>query len=113
MHSLDQERSQVGFNVLDFVQRYQMWLQMPQESEADAVAVAEPQRVNLMTVHGAKGLQFDYVFLPFIGRAQRMNRPRHLWVDDEERQFAIQMRDSISKEIVSGPSLLQLREKFP
>lgn len=47
------------------------------EGDSDAVAAFEPNRVNLMTVHMSKGLQFDYVFVPKLGQKKsRAKRPR-------------------------------------
>lgn len=47
------------------------------EGDSDAVAAFEPNRVNLMTVHMSKGLQFDYVFVPKLGQKKsRAKRPK-------------------------------------
>ncbi len=43
----------------------------------DASSPVEPNKIHLMTVHASKGLQFDYVFIPFMekkGRVSTWNR---------------------------------------
>ncbi|NCN95617.1 MAG: UvrD-helicase domain-containing protein, partial [Bdellovibrionales bacterium] len=35
--------------------------------ESDAIAATEPNCVNLMTIHGSKGLEFDHVIFPRLG----------------------------------------------
>jgi ATP-dependent helicase/nuclease subunit A len=44
--------------------------------DAEAVAALEPNRIQLMTVHGAKGLQFDHVLIPFCNRSANLSSTR-------------------------------------
>ncbi len=37
-------------------------------TEGDATSAQEPNSINLMTVHGSKGLQFDHVIIPQVGK---------------------------------------------
>jgi ATP-dependent helicase/nuclease subunit A len=37
-------------------------------TEGDATSAQEPKSINLMTVHGSKGLQFEHVIIPQIGK---------------------------------------------
>ncbi len=39
----------------------------------DASSPVEPNKIHLMTVHASKGLQFDYVFLPFMEKKPRVS----------------------------------------
>lgn len=42
-------------------------------SEGDANSAQEPNCINLMTVHGSKGLEFEHVILPRMGEAQKLS----------------------------------------
>ncbi len=42
-------------------------------SEGDANSAQEPNCINLMTVHGSKGLEFEHVILPRLGEAQKLS----------------------------------------
>jgi ATP-dependent helicase/nuclease subunit A len=56
----------------------------------DAVSSVEPNRIQLMTVHGAKGLEFDHVLSIHIDREPRggSNR-RKIWVDEQGQRYTI------------------------
>lgn len=40
-------------------------------NEGDATSAQEPSSINLMTIHGSKGLQFDHVLIPGMGETPR------------------------------------------
>ncbi len=40
-------------------------------NEGDATSAQEPNCINLMTIHGSKGLEFDHVLIPCMGEAPR------------------------------------------
>jgi ATP-dependent helicase/nuclease subunit A len=40
-------------------------------TEGDATSAQEPNCINLMTIHGSKGLQFEHVILPRMGESPR------------------------------------------
>lgn len=42
-------------------------------SEGDAASAQEPNCINLMTIHGSKGLEFDHVIVPRMSQAQRVS----------------------------------------
>ncbi len=58
-----------------------------------AVDPAQPGAVQLMTIHGAKGLEFDHVFVVGIGRKGRNDDPRLLnWLElprDQDRDHLL------------------------
>lgn len=59
-----------GFNYIDFINSISKdFKQNETEDDSDAVSAIEPRRVNLMTVHVSKGLEFDHVIVPFMGKA--------------------------------------------
>lgn len=82
---LEKEQRRPGFNGLLFVEN--LGQQMSTEDsvdDSDAVPAVEPKRVNLMTVHASKGLQFDHVLIPYIDRAAQSERSTP-WSFDEAR----------------------------
>ena len=62
---LESEEGRAGFNPLAFVAGTVSEMKLEDgNSEGDAVTALEPNRVNLMTVHGSKGLEFEHVIVP-------------------------------------------------
>lgn len=59
------------------------------EASVDSPGSVEKNKVNVMTVHASKGLQFEYLFLPFL--AQKPYREHHsaFSVDEKERRWSI------------------------
>ncbi|MBY0385383.1 UvrD-helicase domain-containing protein [bacterium] len=59
------------------------------EASVDSPGSVEKNKVNVMTVHASKGLQFDYLFLPFL--AQKPYREHHsvFSIDEKERRWSV------------------------
>ena len=55
------------------------------EGDSDATPVLVPERINLMTIHASKGLQFEYVIIPSAGK-WKINAPTEPLIFDETRQ---------------------------
>ncbi|MGE0527378.1 MAG: UvrD-helicase domain-containing protein, partial [Bdellovibrionales bacterium] len=49
--------------------------------EGDAASAQEPNCINLMTIHGSKGLEFDHVILPRMGESPRTSHTPPLETD--------------------------------
>ncbi len=60
---LREQEQKAGFNPLDLIAQIESDIRADQDSEGDAVTVVEPERVNLMTIHASKGLQFRHVIV--------------------------------------------------
>lgn len=61
-----------GFSYKNFIENLSSLSSMSEESsEQVAVPVVAPAKVNLMTIHASKGLQFEHIILPNIGKALR------------------------------------------
>ncbi len=46
-------------------------LNVLESTEGDATSAQEPNCINLMTIHGAKGLEFEHVIIPRMGKSLR------------------------------------------
>lgn len=66
------------------------------EKSKDLPSAQESQRINLMTIHASKGLQFDYVFLPFLHEVP--HKKNHLDFIIDEKNFTASIRTPISQE---------------
>jgi ATP-dependent helicase/nuclease subunit A len=86
VHRLHAEWRRPGFSLIRFVREEAAFRELEDEDEGDAVSTLEPNRINFMTVHAAKGLQFAHVLLPGMGRAPRTSQTEWLMVD-EHRQI--------------------------
>lgn len=61
-----------GQSLLNLIERES---EDPMEAnEGDATSAQEPNCINLMTIHGSKGLQFDHVIIPCMGDAPRLSQ---------------------------------------
>lgn len=78
-----QESRQPGFQVLNFIKSGLQALDVDGNSEeSDAVACLEPNRINLMTVHASKGLEFKHVIIPGCAKSPQAPRTPELTVED-------------------------------
>jgi ATP-dependent helicase/nuclease subunit A len=100
---LDQEERASGFNAISFVHRCLADIDMNEgSSEGDAVAAIEPDRINLMTVHASKGLEFKHVILPRIGRKASTIRSKKLVYLEDEKIWSVRVTNPESDESSSG-----------
>jgi ATP-dependent helicase/nuclease subunit A len=58
---------------------------------ADASSPAEPNKINLMTVHASKGLQFDHVFMPFLDKKPNSTTYQSFILAEDVRRWAIRL----------------------
>jgi ATP-dependent exoDNAse (exonuclease V) beta subunit (contains helicase and exonuclease domains) len=102
---LSQEERRPGFNFLDFLDSNLETLSTDEGGEdSDATPVIEPRRVNFMTVHASKGLQFDHVILPAMGKAPRSSVTPMLSIHEKTGQWTLKMRDEETQ--MQKPSIL-------
>ncbi len=72
IYLLQLEERKAGFNPFSFIDQLGKEIQIEEsDGEGDAVAILEPNRINLMTVHASKGLEFDHIFIPEINKKPR------------------------------------------
>ena len=105
-----QESRKPGFQILSFLKSGLQFLESEGDSEeSDAVACLEPNRINLMTVHASKGLEFKHVILPGCSKAPRPPKAKLLTVEDGFFSFDL----PVEGEMVSTPAvdIWRLRRK--
>lgn len=100
---LSQEERRPGFNYLDFLDKNLEALSVDEGGEeADATPVVEPKRVNFMTVHASKGLQFSHVLLPGMGKDPRMSIAPNFSVREDDGLWTLRVRDADTQSMVSS-----------
>lgn len=109
---LNQEERRPGFNFLDFVDEKTGSLDPDRASEdSDATPVIEPKRVNMMTVHTSKGLQFEYVILPWMDSKSKSFNATSFMSDDDTGYWTIKVMDEDKQDYISSGLMNQLVEK--
>lgn len=90
---LSEQERRPGFNFLDFLDASLETLSADQGGEdADATPVIEPKRVNFMTVHASKGLQFEQVIIPGMGQDPRASHAPVLSVHEKNGLWSLKVR---------------------
>lgn len=89
---LQQEECKPGFNPLVFIAGSISDLKIEEgNAEGDAVAAVEPARVNLMTIHASKGLEFKHVILPRMEQKPKLTTNEEFTFDEDESKWAIRV----------------------
>ncbi len=58
---------------------------------ADASSAVEPNKIHLMTIHASKGLQFEYVFLPFLHKKPQETTFQDFTKDSERALWSFRL----------------------
>lgn len=91
---LSAEEKRPGFNFLDFLNESMQELSADEMSgDSDATPVIEPKRVNFMTVHASKGLQFDHIILPAMGQRPITSRASNFLVQEKTGLWTLKIKD--------------------
>jgi ATP-dependent helicase/nuclease subunit A len=104
VHLLKTFERERGANLIRFVNDAERPERM--DRTVDAPGSVEPNKINIMTVHAAKGLQFDYVFLPFLGKDPRDEKFRRFSVDEAAKKWSVRAPTS-EEETSSSASLFE------
>lgn len=59
--------------------------------DGDASSPVEPDKIHLMTVHASKGLQFKYVFLPFLHKKPNESTYQDFTIDEDKKLWSLRM----------------------
>lgn len=100
IHRARSLESEGGVSVLNFLDQ-EAEADPLDSSEGDATSAQEPNCINLMTIHGSKGLEFDHVFVPRMGESPRTSMTPPL--DAEHGRFFFPLWDDESGEFVASP----------
>ncbi len=116
IHQIETEQATPGFNLIQFLEGLNKGYDLEEgQNESDAASAIEPNAINLMTVHGSKGLQFDHVYLPFMDRATQTTKSISLAVDESKGCIAVSGLDPETNERIETPlhrtRTLQLRAR--
>ncbi|MBT4762292.1 MAG: UvrD-helicase domain-containing protein [Bdellovibrionaceae bacterium] len=102
---IKEEERAPGFNFLNFVYQSQAVKSMESFSgESEAVSALEPQRVQIMTVHASKGLEFDYVFLPFLNKRPQITHFSNFSFDYTSNKWSFPMPIDEGGKAISTPT---------
>ncbi len=78
-----------GASVLDFLSGGGGASDPLDVTEGDATSAQEPNSINLMTIHGSKGLEFDHVIIPRMGEKPQASKTSPLDSEDGIFYFPI------------------------
>lgn len=80
--------------------------------ESDATPVISPRRVNLMTVHASKGLQFDHILLLGMTKKPRLSSANLFSVDEETGQWSLSLMNEEENKQQSSILANLVKSKF-
>lgn len=110
---LSEEERRPGFNFLDFLDSSLESLSVDEGGEdADATPVIEPKRVNFMTVHASKGLQFDQVIVPGMGQDPRASHAPILSIHEKSGLWSLKVRIEETQAMASSVLADQITEEL-
>ncbi|MGZ3745369.1 MAG: UvrD-helicase domain-containing protein [Pseudobdellovibrionaceae bacterium] len=107
----EQERTP-GFNFLDFLSFQESPDLEAGSEDSDATPVIAPRRVNLMTIHASKGLQFDHVLLLGMTSKPRLSQAELFAVDEEKGQWSLSLMNEEERKLQPSRLALRVKEKF-
>lgn len=100
---LQQEESMPGFNPLAFIAGSMNALKIEEgNAEGDAVAAVEPDRINLMTVHASKGLEFKHVIFPRMEQKPRLTTNEEFTYDEDAGKWALRVPYGEDRDMVKS-----------
>lgn len=100
---LQSEECKPGFNPLQFIASCLSDVKFDEgNSEGDAVAAVEPDRVNLMTVHASKGLEFKHVVLPRMEQRPRLTTNEEFTFDERKQKWAVRVPLGADKDMIGS-----------
>ncbi|MCC7405751.1 MAG: UvrD-helicase domain-containing protein [Bdellovibrionales bacterium] len=113
LQQLEDQQRTPGARFIDLADQVTEELNTNEESaESDAVTALVPNRINLMTIHSAKGLQFTHVILPRCDRGPRGRGPGAFGVEENQGVWGVTHSSSMDGEsIPSLPQLVALAER--
>jgi ATP-dependent helicase/nuclease subunit A len=110
---LFQQERTPGFNFLDFLAGLQAAPDLETgNDDSDATPVIAPKRVNLMTVHASKGLQFDHVLLLGLAKKPRLSHADLFSVDEATGRWSLSLMNAEERKVQPSLLALKVKERF-
>ena len=79
-----------GFQIFSFLKKIQMEaIEMESLEEAEGASAFTPSRVQIMTIHKSKGLEFKYVMLPYLDKKPDPGRSLDFAYSVDEKTYSI------------------------
>ncbi len=89
IHLKNAERN-AGFSIGRYIsENFQFFQSDLGSSLSEAIPVAQPDRVSLMTIHASKGLEFPHVIVVGFSEAPHLTLYQHLTVSIEEQKLSL------------------------
>lgn len=102
-----------GFNPLKFIESLEIsGDEIDGSSSVESMPVVEPQKVNLMTIHASKGLQFDYVIIPGMGKSSQRSQASFLMIDEQSSRWTVLVRAPEAQENIKSPLATKMLEEL-
>lgn len=94
------------FNYIDFIENRKSSLDLEGGSEdSDAVSSIEPNRVQLMTVHMSKGLEFKHIIIPYIDTKPQLTNYLSYAFDVDQAKYSLHLKLDEEKGQQSLPAM--------
>ncbi len=110
---LEEETKKPGFLLLEFLQDEQQTRDLDLgDEEGDAVSALEPNRINFMTVHASKGLEFKHVLLAGLESRPRQENLNSLMLEESEEFYTVPWPESSAPQLkatLTEQNILQIR----
>jgi ATP-dependent helicase/nuclease subunit A len=114
VQKLKMSERQPGFNFGSFLEEHEINVELETGEMSDAVPVVEPSRINLMTIHASKGLQFDHIILVGAGD-WRVHSDSSFLAVDEDGTWSLALSDPESGKAtvsVHGQQAIKKRQEM-
>lgn len=108
---LSEEEKRPGFNLLQFIQKSNQELSAERAEEHEVMTVIEPKRINLMTIHASKGLQFKAVILINTHKAPRTHSTSVL-IDETQQLICFSIFNENYQKQILPPQAEDLKEQL-
>lgn len=82
------------------------------ETESESAAVIEPKRIQLMTVHASKGLQFKYVFLLSADKRPRSTNVQAFSYSEQTQEWSYILKEMESESNIYSPLAYGIKDEL-